>query len=274
MHQVVDLDALLDPRLAETGSVDRAVRSDLDVVVDLDDPILRNLDQTGESGRKSETVGSDHSAGMDDEAAPELAEAHHAHVRIDHGVFADLDELTEIDARSDHRVLPDHRALLDHGGRTDIDAFGEFRGRVDHRGRMHAGLELLGFRRKDRTDFRKGLVRILAVNQDLILLRGKLPVFRNQHGSRFGKVQLLAVFHVGEEGSLVRSRQFERIHTRDLNRGVAAENAVDHPGEFGNGECLAHFSGVPLLGSWASGLGCPIFRVLMTGAVMSMGFEE
>ena len=76
MHQIVDLDAFLDPGLSEPCAVDCAVCADLHVVVDLDNSVLRHLHETRESRIIAEPVRADCGSRMDDDFAAELAVAH------------------------------------------------------------------------------------------------------------------------------------------------------------------------------------------------------
>src|SRR5450755_896106 len=43
LHEVIDLRAFFDPRAAEARAIDRRIRTNLDIVVDLDDSDLRNF---------------------------------------------------------------------------------------------------------------------------------------------------------------------------------------------------------------------------------------
>ena len=72
LHEVVDFCAFLDPGFTESCAVDAGVRADLHVVVDLDDAVLRDFDQTAEGRSVSEAVRTDCGAGVDDDPVADL----------------------------------------------------------------------------------------------------------------------------------------------------------------------------------------------------------
>ena len=79
LHQVVELGAAPDARLAERRAVDRGERADLDVVLDHHDPHLRELVVAALGvAREAEAVGPDHGAVLHHHAAAEPAALAHA----------------------------------------------------------------------------------------------------------------------------------------------------------------------------------------------------
>ena len=98
LHEVVDLGAGLDPRLAHRRPVDGRVGADLDVVFDHDRRDLRNLlVRAVVAMREAETVAADHRAVLNDAARAEL----HA--------LADRDARVQQTVGTEHRACPDHR---------------------------------------------------------------------------------------------------------------------------------------------------------------------
>ena len=68
LHEIVDLDALLNPGPAKPRAIDSCVRADLDVVVDLDNPELLNFLVAAIDHFETKAVSSDHSAAVNDYA--------------------------------------------------------------------------------------------------------------------------------------------------------------------------------------------------------------
>ena len=69
LHEVVDLRARLDPRLADRRPIDRRVGADLDIVLDHDRRGLRDLFvRAVRTRREAVAVAADHGAVLDDHA--------------------------------------------------------------------------------------------------------------------------------------------------------------------------------------------------------------
>jgi len=66
LNEIVDLDSFLNPGSSEAGAIDSRVRSDLDIVIDLDNPELRDFFMAVLHELEAETVRSDHGAAVDD----------------------------------------------------------------------------------------------------------------------------------------------------------------------------------------------------------------
>ena len=63
--EVIDLGPLADPGGLEGGAVDRAVRADLDVVVDFEPAGMRDLDVAAVDLAVAEAIAAQHGAGVD-----------------------------------------------------------------------------------------------------------------------------------------------------------------------------------------------------------------
>ena len=68
LHEIIDLHALLDPRPAKPCAINRRVRSDLNIIVNLDDTELLNLLLPAVDHFKTEAVSANHRAAMNDHA--------------------------------------------------------------------------------------------------------------------------------------------------------------------------------------------------------------
>ena len=66
LNEIVDLDPLLNPGSSEPGAIDSCVRADFDIVIDLDNPELRDFLVAVLDEFEPETVRSDHGAAVDD----------------------------------------------------------------------------------------------------------------------------------------------------------------------------------------------------------------
>src|SRR5207247_5181106 len=73
LHEIVDLHALLNPRPAKTRAIDRSVRADLNIIVDLNNPELLNFFVSAFNHFKSETIGANHCATVNDYARANAA---------------------------------------------------------------------------------------------------------------------------------------------------------------------------------------------------------
>ena len=107
LHEVIDLGALADHRVAAGAAIDRGVGADLDIVLDDDPADLRHLQVPAGPHGEAETVLAEAGARMDDDAvaeervgqgragadravAPDPHVGADAGVRADHGAGADL----------------------------------------------------------------------------------------------------------------------------------------------------------------------------------------
>jgi hypothetical protein len=68
LHKIIDLYALLDPRPSKPCSIDRGVRADLYVIVDLDNAALLNFFLSAIDHFETETIGTDYHAAVNNYA--------------------------------------------------------------------------------------------------------------------------------------------------------------------------------------------------------------
>src|SRR6516162_1821897 len=103
LHEIVDLGAFADHRIAGSAAVDSSVRTDLDVVLDDDAPGLRDFLVTLRRRQIAEAVLPDADTRMDDD--PVADQGMH-----DRGAWTDCAVAADADARSNDRASADHRA--------------------------------------------------------------------------------------------------------------------------------------------------------------------
>ena len=134
LHQVVDLGAGADARLADGRAIDRRVGADLHVVFDDDVGVLRDL-QVRAVGLldEAEAVAADHGAVLEDHAVADLHALANRHVRMDHAVVADDGAGPDDDVGINDRPRADRRACADDDERADRDVGAERRVGRDRR---------------------------------------------------------------------------------------------------------------------------------------------
>ena len=91
LDQIVDLSPALDPGPAEGGSIDRAVGPDLHVVINLNDPHLRDLDVPSLLILgKTKTITADDRATVNNDSIADFAPVENGYARVDQAMIADL----------------------------------------------------------------------------------------------------------------------------------------------------------------------------------------
>src|SRR5262249_1565365 len=122
LHEVVDLGPAADDGLAEGGPVDRGVGADLDVVLDADDPDLRDLAVAAAVPDVPEAVRTDDRAGVEDAAVPDAAPVRSRRVRAGGGVLANGGVPADVGARGERGPRADAGTGRDGGARRDRGA--------------------------------------------------------------------------------------------------------------------------------------------------------
>ena len=213
LHQVVDLGALADHRVADRAAVDRGVGADLDVVLDDDAADLRDLAVAARAQQIAEAVLTDAAAGMDDDAV--------ADQRVDDGRARADRRSRGRSARpgrsrqsgADHGAGADLGARTDHRAGIDRDAAFEPRRRMHQRARRDAArLEQRGRaqragkqRPRDRDERPVGLARDQHGDVRAALLRRSVAVVR-QTPARVA-ASCAGVFRVLDESEIGRARR-------------------------------------------------------------------
>ena len=105
LHEVIDLGALADHRIAAGAPVDRGVRADLHIVLDDDAPDLRHLEVALRPHGEAEPVLADPDARMKDDPVAEIGVGD-GHIGGDGAVPADPDVGTDDRMGADQRAGP------------------------------------------------------------------------------------------------------------------------------------------------------------------------
>src|SRR5947208_3101147 len=121
LHEIVDLHALLNPRPAKTRAIDRSVRADLSIIVDLNNPELLNFFVSSFNHFKSETIGANHCATVNDYARANAASLADGYSRINETSGSDHCLMSDVTSRANDRVIADSRPGFDDCVRLDRD---------------------------------------------------------------------------------------------------------------------------------------------------------
>jgi hypothetical protein len=244
LHQIVDLGAALDPRLANGWPIDGGVRANLHVVFDHDDRVLGNLDVlTGRRRHESEAVAADHRAILDDDPMSEDGALADRHSRVQHAVIADLHAWPNDDVRVDHGPGPDVRTGPDYRQRTDADVSGDDGGRIDDRTRMRACTRTF-VPRKERQCLCEGQIGLRRSQNGTGRSRS---IVRENDSGRFRRSKRGRVARVREEGEVARPGGFQAGDAPDGKCAIAFEATAEALGNFT--EC--HGSNAPVVASGA-----------------------
>src|SRR5205085_10556530 len=139
LNQIVDLDAFLNPGSTETGAIDRAIRSNFYVVINLDMAKLRNFSLPTFLKLESKTIGADDSAAVNDDARPNLGSFSDRNIWIDQARLPDGGLVPQISAGANDGVIADGHIRLNDGMRLNRDASAKLGRRIDNGGGMNAG---------------------------------------------------------------------------------------------------------------------------------------
>src|SRR5262249_42174362 len=120
LHEVVDLGARLDPRLADRRTIDRRVRADLHIVFDDDVGVLRDLQMraVGLPG-EPEAIAADDGAVENRHATADDNVIANRHAGMDDTIVADARAGANRDVGKNDRARADRRARAHRDERTD-----------------------------------------------------------------------------------------------------------------------------------------------------------
>src|ERR1041385_1107004 len=82
LHEIINLYALLNPRPAEPRAINRGIRADLDVVIDLNNPELLDFLLPAIDPLETKSVGADHRAAMNNHTCANFTSLANGHSRI------------------------------------------------------------------------------------------------------------------------------------------------------------------------------------------------
>src|SRR5207248_7632797 len=123
LHEIVDLDTLLNPCPAKTSTINRRVRADLDIVVDLNNSKLLDFSLAAIDHLKSEAVRANDRAAMDDHPRANAGALADRYPRINHASRSYYRFMTNVAPCPDDSAGTDPRTGFDNRVRLDRDAF-------------------------------------------------------------------------------------------------------------------------------------------------------
>src|SRR6266581_564019 len=103
LHQIINLRARLNPGPTEARPIDRRVRADLHVIVDLDNSDLRHFLLTLRRHFETESVCTNHGAAVQNHSRPEPAAFPNCYSRINHAAVTDNDVVPDVTPGADDR---------------------------------------------------------------------------------------------------------------------------------------------------------------------------
>lgn len=141
LDEIIDLRSLLNPCSSEPSAVDCDVRSDLHIVVYLNDSHLRDLHVAAIHEFESETVAPKNCSRVDDHPGTDLAPGVHRDARVEMRRLADVRLMPDVGVRADYRPRPNHCPRFHDRIRLNRRAFADADPSADDSGGMHPGFE-------------------------------------------------------------------------------------------------------------------------------------
>src|SRR5882724_6435599 len=164
LHEIVDFDTLLNPRPAKTSTINRRVRADLDIVVDLNNSELLDFFLAAIDHLKSKAVRANDRAAMNDHSRANAGALADRYPRINHASRSNYRFMPNVASCPDRSAVTDPRTGFDDSMRLDRDAFSELGAWIDNRAWMDTR------RKRDRVwsesehDLLEGFCRIRDAN--------------------------------------------------------------------------------------------------------------
>ena len=214
LHQIVDLYAAADVRLANAGAVDTGIGLHLHVIFEDDGFRLHDLvPVSGIVLGETEAVGSEDRAILQNHPVSQPAVLPHHGVRMSQKVVADFDSAINDHMGQKHSVGTDFDVLIDHHVGAEMGARSDLGG-IMHNGRgMHPGL-VVRQRPKQRDGTSKIQVGIFAAQHGR---RNRRRIFCQQNGGSAGSLGGCRVLIVGNETELPGSRFLDAGNAGDLS---------------------------------------------------------
>jgi hypothetical protein len=107
LNEIVDLDPFLNPGSSEPGAIDSRVRAYLDIVIDLDNPELRDFFVAFLHQFETETVRPDHGAAVDNYTRTDSRSLTNRRVRINQARSSNNSFMTDVRPSADNCVIAD-----------------------------------------------------------------------------------------------------------------------------------------------------------------------
>ena len=209
LHQVIDLDAAAEARLADGGPVDRSVSLHFNVVFDNHGPrrhdlVVRAVRLPGES----EAVGPDYRAVLQDDVVPDAHVFTHDGMGVGQKAVANLRAAVNHHKTLEHAIVSQDCSFLNHHVGADGGIAPELGVRGDDGGRMDAGGGTRGGP-KQLQGLGERQVRVLRAQQGPA---GRLDVWRDDNRGGARALEFTAVFGIREERQLALA---SLVHSRD-----------------------------------------------------------
>src|SRR6266498_6068845 len=230
LDEIVDLHALLNPSAPEAGAIDSRIRADFDVVIDLDNPELRNFFVPILHKFESETVRSDDRAAVNDHARSNAASLSNSHEWINETRRSDYRLMSDVTSCADGSVIADSRPGLDDYVRLDRHTFSELDACIDDRARMNTTRECDRLRREFEHDLFEYLNRNGNANLRGCNRFGKIR--RNENCRSVCFAQERSIPWVRVKADFSRYGFTERGRAADLQRWIAHQLATAHLRQF------------------------------------------
>src|SRR5947208_17077885 len=113
LHEVINLDSLLDPGAAKTRAVDRRIGADLDVIVDLHDPDLRDFLVPARGHFESKTIRADDGPAVNNDPITDRAPLANRNVWINETPSPDDAVVSDVAVGAQVTAITDSRSGFD-----------------------------------------------------------------------------------------------------------------------------------------------------------------
>ena len=221
LHEIVDLNAFLDPGPTESSAIDGCVCPDLNVVVNLDNSELRNFLVTAFDEFEPKTVRADYCTAVNNGACADSRLFANGYVRINQARRADNAFVSDVAAGADHGVVTDCRARFDDRMRLNRDAASDFCSWIDNRCRMNARPKSNRFGRQFQDNLLKGFRRVGHADLRGRGLPGKIQRNKNRRCPCLPKARQIT--RIGVKRDLARGRFRERCGPVNFQRRITAQ---------------------------------------------------
>src|SRR6266571_3160907 len=228
LHEIVDLDTLLNPCPAKTSTINRRVRADLDIVINLNNSELLDFFLAAIDHLKSKAVRANDRAAMDDHSRANAGALADRYPRINQASRSNYRFMTNVARCPDHSAVTDPRASFDHRVRLDRDAFSELGAWIDNRAWMDTR------RKRDRvwSEFEHDLLEVFCRIR-YANLRGWNDlgkVRRNKNGGGASFTHGPRIFSIRKKADFAGSCFRERRSPGDFQRRISDQFTVEHRG--------------------------------------------
>ena len=229
LDEVIDLRASANPRFPHGWTVDRHVRTNLDVGLDHDDTDLGDLFvRPVWTLRKPKPVATDHGRVLQNDPVADHHPLPHRDMRMQHAIGADRRAWADVDRRMDDGSGTDRRARADGHKRPNRDALAERHVRGNAGGRVHAGGRPHNIseqpHRPGEGEIRGGRTQHGA--------RRSLRVVGQNDRRRLRRTQRVRVSRIREKGKVAPLRDIDPCNPDDIDIAVAVKPARETLGHF------------------------------------------